>query len=353
MAEGSPPRARHPPHAGKRVSVPSPSSLACTIIPIAMAKREPALDPDDAFLRAFGERIRAERARRGMSRKLLAHHAGISERYITQIESGKGNISILLLRHVASALGLPLARVVEDDATSPELTLVRQFLARLSPPQLKEAHTLLASRFASDASVLRSERIALIGLRGAGKTTLGAALAKARKVPFFELDREIERTAGLSPLRAAGAARHPRVTCAIRCRHRRQPGLRDRHVRSAAAPLLHRLDSCDARGAHEPCHRPGGSPSDGRVRSGDGRPPPDPRRAHAVVCARRRGGGYDRGAGVGHGEGVGPRRLVGHGCAVPNPGAGGWRRPRRNGRHPCRGADSKDAASPVAARLRR
>jgi XRE family transcriptional regulator, aerobic/anaerobic benzoate catabolism transcriptional regulator len=153
---------------------------------------------DDAFLRTFGERIRAERARRGMSRKLLADHAGMSERYITQIESGKGNISILLLRQVASALGLPLARLVEDESPSPELTLVRQFLARLSPAQLKEAHASLAARFASDATVLRTQRIALVGLRGAGKTTLGAALAKSRNVPFFELDRQIERLAGTS-----------------------------------------------------------------------------------------------------------------------------------------------------------
>ncbi|HYH08455.1 MAG TPA: helix-turn-helix transcriptional regulator [Thermoanaerobaculia bacterium] len=153
---------------------------------------------DEAYLRAFGERIRAERARRGMSRKLLADHAGISERYITQIESGKGNISLVLLRHVASALGLPLARLVDDEPPSAEMTLVRQFLARLSPAQLKEAHASLAARFASDASLLRSQRIALVGLRGAGKTTLGAALAKAKDVPFFELDREIERLSGAS-----------------------------------------------------------------------------------------------------------------------------------------------------------
>ncbi len=133
-----------------------------------------------------------------MSRKLLAHHAGISERYVTQIESGKGNISILLLRQVATALGLPLARLVEDESPSPEMTLVREFLARLSPAQLSEAHTSLTAWFASDAAARRTQRIALVGLRGAGKTTLGAAVARAKEVPFFELDREIERLSGTS-----------------------------------------------------------------------------------------------------------------------------------------------------------
>ncbi|HEY0160203.1 MAG TPA: helix-turn-helix transcriptional regulator [Thermoanaerobaculia bacterium] len=155
-------------------------------------------DSDDAFLHAFGERVRAARARRGMSRKLLAHHAGMSERYIGQIEAAQGNISIVLLRRVAEALGLPMARLLEDDSPSPEMTLVRQFLSRLSPAQLEEAHALLSERFAADATVLRTRRIALVGLRGAGKTTLGGALAKAKGVPFFELDREIERLSGTS-----------------------------------------------------------------------------------------------------------------------------------------------------------
>jgi XRE family transcriptional regulator, aerobic/anaerobic benzoate catabolism transcriptional regulator len=151
---------------------------------------------DEEFLRAFGQRVRAERARRGMSRRLLAHHAGISERYITQLESGKGNISILLLRHVADALGLPLTRLVDEQEVTPELPLLRQFLSRLTPAQVKEAHASLQALFASDASLQRNQRIAFIGLRGAGKSTLGAMLAKARGVPFFELDREIERLSG-------------------------------------------------------------------------------------------------------------------------------------------------------------
>jgi XRE family transcriptional regulator, aerobic/anaerobic benzoate catabolism transcriptional regulator len=146
------------------------------------------LKDDPQFLRRFGERIRAERARRGMSRRLLAHHAGISERYLTQLESGKGNVSIVLLRHIASALGLPLARLLEDEP--PEMTLVRQLLSRMSPEQLKETYDSLT------ADTSRDDRIALVGLRGAGKSTLGAALAESLSIPFFELDREVERLSG-------------------------------------------------------------------------------------------------------------------------------------------------------------
>jgi len=158
------------------------------------------LEPEETelFLRSFGERVRGERARRGMSRKLLAHHAGISERYLTQLESGKGNVSLVLLRQIASALGLPITRLVEDQPVSPEMTLARQFLSRLSPSQLKAAYASLTTWFASDANLSRAHRIALVGLRGAGKTTLGTALAKEMDVPFFELDREIERRSGTS-----------------------------------------------------------------------------------------------------------------------------------------------------------
>lgn len=144
-------------------------------------------DPD--FLRAFGERIRGERARRGMSRKLLAHHAGISERYLTQLESGKGNVSLLLLRHIAAALGVPLSRLVAEET-------VQEFLARLTPDQLDEARAYLTADVTDPA--IRAARIALVGLRGAGRTTIGAAAAKELQIPFFELDKEIERLSGTS-----------------------------------------------------------------------------------------------------------------------------------------------------------
>lgn len=151
----------------------------------------------ERFLRAFGERIRGERARRGMSRKLLADHAGISERYVTQLESGKGNVSILVLKQIATALGLPLSRLFDDESASPDAALLRELLERLSPTQLRDAYATLTAAFSAGRALARSQRIALVGLRGAGKTTLGGRLAKELEVPFFELDRDIERRSGM------------------------------------------------------------------------------------------------------------------------------------------------------------
>ncbi len=153
----------------------------------------------DGYLAHLGERVREERARRGMTRKILARDAGLSERYLAQLESGKGNISIALLRRVAEALNQPMARLVGDEAGTPvELPAALELLGRLSPDELAEAHALLAARFASAEDAARECRIALIGLRGAGKSTLGNRLARHLAVPFIELDVEIERDFGLS-----------------------------------------------------------------------------------------------------------------------------------------------------------
>jgi XRE family aerobic/anaerobic benzoate catabolism transcriptional regulator len=160
----------------------------------AEARRE---DGEAAYLRLLGERIREARARRGMTRKLLARDSGVSERYLAQLEAGQGNISIALLRQVAQAMGLPLADLVRDEPDRPvELTLLIQTLGRLAPKQLQEARRLLAEAFGPAVDSERRHRIALIGLRGAGKSTLGMLLARDQGVPFIELDREIERDSG-------------------------------------------------------------------------------------------------------------------------------------------------------------
>jgi XRE family transcriptional regulator, aerobic/anaerobic benzoate catabolism transcriptional regulator len=114
---------------------------------------------ETAYLSLLGERVRAWRNEHGMTRKALAAASGVSERYLAQLEAGEGNISVLLLRKVARAMGVPVESLVREDTP-------------------------------------RQKPIALLGLRGAGKSTLGARLAEALKVPFVELDREVEKDAG-------------------------------------------------------------------------------------------------------------------------------------------------------------
>lgn len=148
----------HPDQARDRLSV-SPASPDKTL-------------DDQAFLSAMGQRVRLLRARRGMTRRILAAQSGVSERYISAVECGTGNGSILLLRALARALHVDLRALLEDADQVP---------AR--PPQRVPGY---------------QDRIALIGLRGAGKSTIGAALAARLDVPFLELDKEIEKEAGLN-----------------------------------------------------------------------------------------------------------------------------------------------------------
>ncbi len=153
----------------------------------------------DAYLRRLGERVRTLRNQRGMSRKVLAQHAKVSERYLAQLEAGLGNCSIVLLRRIARAIGLPVIQLVYEGAEPPlDRVLLAQFLDRLPAPALAEARDLLQRRFGEPAEDLRGRRIALIGLRGGGKSTLGRLLAERLGVPFIELDREVEKHSGAS-----------------------------------------------------------------------------------------------------------------------------------------------------------
>jgi XRE family aerobic/anaerobic benzoate catabolism transcriptional regulator len=130
-----------------------------------MGAPQPPLHREDqhetAYLARLGERVRAWRAEHAMTRKTLALASGVSERYLAQLESGQGNISVLLLRKLAHAMQVPVELLVREHAVA-----------------------------------AKAERIALLGLRGAGKSTLGAKLALRRAAPFIELDREVEQEAG-------------------------------------------------------------------------------------------------------------------------------------------------------------
>ncbi len=157
---------------------------------------------DSDHLKMLGDQVRQARTRRGMTRKLLARDSGVSERYLAKLESGQGNVSILLLRRIARALHAPLEALVLEGPEPPvDLVHTVEFLRRLSLEDLKQAHQLLLRHFGGMDSASRRDRIALIGMRGAGKSTLGALLAKRRGVPFLELDRLIEEESGV-PLTA-------------------------------------------------------------------------------------------------------------------------------------------------------
>jgi XRE family aerobic/anaerobic benzoate catabolism transcriptional regulator len=157
-------------------------------------------DARDPFLVALGERVRSLRARKGMTRRALSLASDVSERHLANLELGVGNASVLVLRQVAEALDCQLAELLGDEtAASPEWLLIRELLRGRSDAELQRARSGLAEMFgAVGKPATRSRRIALIGLRGAGKSTLGQMLADDLDVPFVELNNVIERLAGCS-----------------------------------------------------------------------------------------------------------------------------------------------------------
>ena len=152
---------------------------------------------DAQFLEALGKHVRELRVQRGMTQRLLAQQANVSERYLGQLESGDGNISIVLLRRIASALQVSLSELLLSTPQQiAEEQLIRRFLQQLPATRLEDVLFHLMREFGHEVAV-HHQRIALIGLRGAGKTTLGSMLAKDFHTPFIELDREIEQEIGL------------------------------------------------------------------------------------------------------------------------------------------------------------
>ena len=153
--------------------------------------------PDEDFLLFLGKRVRQLRNVRGMTRKLVARESDVSERHLAQLEAGEGNVSIVLLRRIAAALKVSLVELFAPEVDEPaEKQMIQRFLERLPNHRLEEVVFRLMRDF-SPAEKVRRKRIALIGLRGAGKSTLGSKLALEMQVPFIELDGEIEEDTGM------------------------------------------------------------------------------------------------------------------------------------------------------------
>ena len=157
-------------------------------------------EPKNPFLAALGERVRSLRARRGMTRKATAQAAEVSERHLANLEYGVGNASILVLLQVANALQCSLGELIGDVTTlSPEWLMIRKLLEQRDDATLQRVRVAIGEMLGTGGgNAARSSRIALIGLRGAGKSTLGQMLADDLGFPFVELSREIEKFAGCS-----------------------------------------------------------------------------------------------------------------------------------------------------------
>jgi XRE family transcriptional regulator, aerobic/anaerobic benzoate catabolism transcriptional regulator len=170
----------------------------------ALAQAETSDEQQELFLAALGQRAKAQRVRRGLTRKALARLAGVSERHLANLEYGVGNASILVLLQVAQALQCSLAQLVGDVTTqSPEWLMLREALGACDEATLRRVRLAAIDLVGggsppSDEAPAHSSRIALIGLRGAGKSTLGRMLAEDLDFPFVELSREIEKLAGCS-----------------------------------------------------------------------------------------------------------------------------------------------------------
>ena len=164
----------------------------------------PAEDSKHPFLVGLGERVRALRARRGITRKALSALAGVSERHLANLEYGVGNASVLVLLDVTRALQCSLAELLGDMTTrSPEWLMIRELLEHQDDATLRRVRESIGELLGTGggqgrSGAARSPRIALIGLRGAGKSTLGRRLAEDLGFPFVELSREIEQFAGCS-----------------------------------------------------------------------------------------------------------------------------------------------------------
>src|SRR6195256_5249710 len=157
-------------------------------------------DSETGFLEQLGQRVRTMRALHGMSRKVLAKVSGISERYIAQLESGKGNVSIVLLRRVSDAMGAHLEDLIPSAEPAPDWPVIRDLVRKATPNQIAQAKDVLSGLGSGAAGQRRITfgGIPLIGLRGAGKSTLGKILAKKIGWSFVELNKEVEAQNGLS-----------------------------------------------------------------------------------------------------------------------------------------------------------
>src|SRR5919204_2620120 len=178
---------------GRAIVVPAIKAKTKAMRPPAAPERE----DHRAFVAAIGRLVRLSRAKRGMTRRQLAQASGASERYLAQIEGAQGNPSVIILASIARALDVPIIELIpRSNGRTAAMAQILDVLGRVPVAELPEIADLLERRAGQDVAADRGRRIALIGLRGAGKSTLGRRLADTLGCPFIELDRLVEQDYG-------------------------------------------------------------------------------------------------------------------------------------------------------------
>ncbi|MEH6527347.1 MAG: helix-turn-helix transcriptional regulator [Sneathiella sp.] len=169
--------------------------MAATNHAADLSRREDASAVD--YLTELGARVRAARARRGMTRKILANDSGVSERYLAKLETGEGNISVLVLRQIADAMDMKMLDLVSvGEQLSPQMQSLYQLARQMTDQELAQANLILKEAMGRKAGRAKAKRISLIGLRGAGKSTLGPLLSEKLGFEFVELNKRIENEFG-------------------------------------------------------------------------------------------------------------------------------------------------------------
>lgn len=166
-------------------------------IPPANRNNQITNKDEKEFLSGLAYRMRLARATRGMTRRILSRDSGVSERYLAQLEAGKGNVSVLVLLRIAGAMAMPVDLLLRDgDIVYSERSEAEEILRHLDENAFREASVWLSAKFSERRPDQRAHRIGLIGLRGAGKSALGKILAEKLDIPFIELNQLIEAEYG-------------------------------------------------------------------------------------------------------------------------------------------------------------
>jgi XRE family transcriptional regulator, aerobic/anaerobic benzoate catabolism transcriptional regulator len=150
------------------------------------------------YFASFGERVRTLRERRGVTLKQLAQLSGLSDRYIIQVEQGAANPSLESVLRLALALQTSVTGLLPEDAKNATASAPAKKLLQLLEGRSSEQIARIADAVSALLEPAKGRHIALVGMRGAGKTTVGQLLARRMTVPFYEIDQWIENDTGLS-----------------------------------------------------------------------------------------------------------------------------------------------------------